>query len=153
MKILIPRSCLPSKWVCMNKSTVRSWQMKGKYQSDCIWAEGRPGPVPSLCRVLLPWQSHRQWILNLLRFPKDHSSLVLNLVSVQRLTVTTDTRLRWYLFLTTHPAMRASMQGVPIKHSGATHHPVFCEGSIRTPICEGSLVFHSHPPSRFSLLK
>lgn len=83
---------------------------------------------------------------------EEHLSLVMNLASVEQLTVTTDTSqmCAGVSFLTTCPAMKDSMQrSLPADPRGATCHPVFCAGGIRALHPGRFINFPPHPPSPF----
>ena len=149
---LMPAFQMP---VCMNKSTVRSWQMK---ESIRLIVSGlKVGQVQShLCaECSFLGKSPGDGSLIYYPVPKDHSSLVLNLVSVQRLTVTTDTLQIALVSLSHHSSCNESQHAeVPKQTLG---EPLITLSSVKAalgpPYLWRFISFPLSSPKSFSLLK
>lgn len=147
MKIFIPWSCLPSK--CRYVWTRAQWD-PGRWREVSVWSylgwrQARSSPISvksasSLARVTAV--STWRWTSDLLPGPWGPLFFSAEIgecaMSHHHNRHTTDCAgisfspliLQWKL----------ACRGPPANTRGATSHPVFCEGS---------LVFHSHPPSPF----
>ena len=132
--VVMPAFQMP---VCMNKSTVRSWQMKGSI--SLIVSGLKAGQVQSHlceeCSFLGKSHCTWRWSSNLLPGPWGPLFFSAELgecaMTHHHNRHTTDCAVISFSPLILQ--WKVACRGPPANTRGATSHPVFCEGSIRAP--------------------